>query len=161
MRVRSKYQNAVNLEAWTILARVRNTHAFFGTHPTIDELVDSATSVERADLTPTELAARISLIILERAISNVTRQIRLSIIEILHEDKEDNFQAYSPAGRSMCNAADWINIPELTPILGFAMNYLCLQERRGKLSTLNKTHFFADVASLLLGKPLDVGSFRR
>jgi hypothetical protein len=155
LRDRSKYHSAVNLEAWTILARVRDCKAFFGTRPTIDELLDHATSVERLDLTPTELAAQISLTILERIIMAVAQPTRAKTIEFLYEEKANNFQSYSAIKTPLCRATGQSETPELMSILGFSIHYLYVQEMNNKISTLRKTRFLADVGSLLLGNALD------
>jgi hypothetical protein len=155
LRDRSKYHSAVNLEAWTILARVRDCKAFFGTRPTIDELLDDATCVERSDLTPTELAAQISLTILERIITTVAQPTRSKIIEFLYEEKANNFQSYSAIETSLSSATSQPETPELMSILGFSIHYLYIQEMNNKISTLRKTRFLADVGSLLLGNALD------
>lgn len=155
LRDRSKYHSAVNLEAWTILARVRDSKAFFGTHPTIDELVDHAASVERLDLTPTELAAQISLTILGRIITTVAQSTRSKIIEFLYEEKANNFQSYSAIKTPCCRAAGQSETPELMSILGFSIHYMYIQEMNNKISTLRKTRFLAGVGSLLLGNALD------
>jgi hypothetical protein len=151
LRDRSKYHSAVNLEAWTILARVRDCKAFFGTHPTIDELLDHTASVECLDLTPTELAAQISLTILERIIMAVAQPTRSKTIEFLYEEKTNNFQSYS----AIKTSTDQPETPELMSILGFSIHYLYIQEMNNKISTLRKTRFLADVGSLLLGNALD------
>jgi hypothetical protein len=155
LRDRSKYHSAVKLEAWTILARVRDCKAFFGTHPTIDELVDHAASAERLDLTPTELAAQISLTILKRIITTVTPPMRSKIIEFLYEEKANNFQAYAAIKTPLCRVTDQSETPELMSILGFSIHYLYIQEMNNKISTLRKTRFLADVGSLLLANASD------
>jgi len=134
---------------------VRDCKAFFGTRPTIDELLDRAASVERLDLTPTELAAQISLTILERIITTVAQPTRSKIIEFLYEEKANNFQSYSAIKTSLYRATDQPETPELMSILGFSIHYLYVQEMNNKISTLRKTRFLADVGSLLLGNALD------
>jgi hypothetical protein len=155
LRDRSKYHSAVNLEAWTILARVRDCKAFFSTHPTIDELLERATSIERLDLTPTELAAQISLTILERIITAVAQPARAKTIEFLYEEKANNFQSYSAIKTSPCGGTGQSETPELMSVLGFSIHYLYIQEMNNKISALRKTRFLADVGSLLLGNALD------
>jgi hypothetical protein len=149
-----KYRSEVIVEIHAILKFVPELKSLLKTTPKLKSVINELRKMRMPEL---EAAAHLSLVVIERVISNIPAENLALTLQQLDEKKDDWFRWFAKSSQAIMKGASNYpkGMPILTIALGHAFWYLGFAVRENRLSEQAYKTFIGDVAGMLRGKSVD------